>query len=400
MIGLKEIREAAERLAPVIAPTPLFRSETFSRESGQRVWIKPENLQVTGAFKIRGAFNMIAKLPEAERARGLIAASAGNHAQGVAYASQLLGAKAVIVMPKPTPLIKVQATRKFGAEVVLHGDIYDEAYEEARRLEREKGYLFVHPFDDWDVIAGQGTIGLEIMADLPDCDAVLVPVGGGGLVSGVAAAVKAVSPRTKVYGVEPEGALTLTTALAKGGPARLESVKTIAEGVAVRTAGELTYRAVRDLVDGILPVSDYDLQESFLLLLERHKLVAENAGVLSLAALKKLPEKDLKVVSLVSGGNIDVLTISAMINQGLVSRGRIFCFSVELTDKPGELLKITTILSKCGANIVQLEHNRFKSLDRLTKVRLEATVETNGWEHLEAITNAMKEGGYEIERVY
>jgi threonine dehydratase len=400
MINIKDVWEAAKRLEKVIHPTPLYPSEVFSRESGQEVYIKPEHLQVTGAFKIRGAYNKIARLSAEDRARGLIASSAGNHAQGVAYAAQLLGTKAVIVMPKTTPLIKVQATRKYGASVVLAGDIYDEAYEEARRLEKEKGYLFVHPFDDWDVIAGQGTIGLEILRDLPDADIVLVPVGGGGLISGIAVAVKALNPSVKVIGVEPEGALTLKTSLERGEPTRLDSVHTIAEGVAVRKAGELTFQVVRDLVDDIVPVSDYDLQESFLLLLERHKQLAENAGVLSLAALKKLPEKGKKVVSLVSGGNIDVLTISAMINQGLVSRGRIFCFSVELTDKPGELLKITSILSKCNANIVQLEHNRFKSLDRLTKVRLEATVETNGWDHLNEITAAMKEGGFEIARVY
>ncbi len=400
MITIEDVREAAKRLEEVIQETPLYRSEVFSKESGQAVYIKPENLQVTGAFKIRGAYNKIARLGQEERARGLIASSAGNHAQGVAYAAQLLGVKAVIVMPKPTPLIKVQATRRYGAEVVLHGDIYDEAYEEARRLEAEKGYIFVHPFDDWDVIAGQGTIGLEILRELPDCDAILVPVGGGGLISGIAVAAKALSPKVRIIGVEPEGALTLKTSLAAGKVTRLDSVKTIAEGVAVRTAGERTFETVSALVDDIIPVSDYDLQESFLLLLERHKQVAENAGVLSLAALKKLPEKGMKVVSLVSGGNIDVLTISAMINQGLVSRGRIYCFSVELTDKPGELLKIATILSKCGANIVQLEHNRFKSLDRLTKVRLEATVETNGWDHLEEINKAIREGGYEIARVY
>ncbi len=400
MINIKDVWEAAKRLEKVIHPTPLYPSEVFSRESGQEVYIKPEHLQVTGAFKIRGAYNKIARLSAEDRARGLIASSAGNHAQGVAYAAQLLGTKAVIVMPKTTPLIKVQATRTYGASDVLAGDIYDEAYEEARRLEKEKGYLFVHPFDDWDVIAGQGTIGLEILRDLPDADIVLVPVGGGGLISGIAVAVKALNPSVKVIGVEPEGALTLKTSLERGEPTRLDSVHTIAEGVAVRKAGELTFQVVRDLVDDIVPVSDYDLQESFLLLLERHKQLAENAGVLSLAALKKLPEKGKKVVSLVSGGNIDVLTISAMINQGLVSRGRIFCFSVELTDKPGELLKITSILSKCNANIVQLEHNRFKSLDRLTKVRLEATVETNGWDHLNEITAAMKEGGFEIARVY
>ena len=400
MINIKDVWEAAKRLEKIIQPTPLYRSEVFSRESGQEVYIKPEHLQVTGAFKIRGAYNKIARLSEEDRKRGLIASSAGNHAQGVAYAAQLLGAQAVIVMPKPTPLIKVQATRKYGAAVVLAGDIYDEAYEEARRLEKEKGLLFVHPFDDWDVIAGQGTIGLEILRDLPDADVILVPVGGGGLISGIAVAVKALNPKVKIIGVEPEGALTLKTALENGKPTALESVHTIAEGVAVRKAGELTFQVVQELVDDIIPVSDYDLQESFLLLLERHKQVAENAGVLSLAALKKLGEKGKKVVSLVSGGNIDVLTISAMINQGLVSRGRIFCFSAELTDKPGELLKITSILSKCNANIIQLDHNRFKSLDRLTKVRLEATVETNGWDHLNEITNAMKEGGFEIVRVY
>jgi len=400
MIQLEDIWQAAGLLKNVITPTPLIYSEVFSTENEQKVYIKPENMQVTGAFKIRGAYNKIARLTDEQRHKGLIAASAGNHAQGVAYAARQLGAKATIVMPKITPLIKVEGTRKYGAEVILFGDIYDEAYEEARRLEQEHDYTFIHPFNDWDIIAGQGTIGLEILQELPDTDIILVPVGGGGLIAGVAAAAKALKPEIKIIGVEPEGALTLKTSLEKGEITELNSVHTIAEGVAVRTPGDLTFQAISTLVDEIISVSDYDLMESFLVLLERHKLVAENAGILPLAALKKLKEKNKNVVCLLSGGNIDVLTISTMIDQGLVNRGRVFCFSVELPDKPGELLRVAQLLADNNANVIKLDHNQFKSLDRLMKVHLEVTIETNGWDHLKIITEALNKGGYTIVRVY
>lgn len=400
MVEFRDIEQAAERLKGVINPTPLIHSDPFSEEYNHDVYIKPENLQITGAFKIRGAYNMIASLEPSSRKNGLIASSAGNHAQGVALAAKLLSAKATIVMPKTTPLIKTEGTRKLGAKVILAGDIYDEAYAEARRLEKEEGLRFIHPFDDEAVIAGQGTIALEILKELPDCQCILVPIGGGGLVSGIAVAAKAMNPSIKVIGVEPEGAQTLKHCIEQGCICELPRVQTIADGVAVRRAGNLTYEIIKRYVDDIITVSDYELMEFFLMLLEKHKLVAENAGILSLAALKKLGGNPLKVVSVVSGGNIDVLTISAMIDQGLVNRGRIFCFSVELPDKPGQLLEVARILAERNANVVKLDHNQFKSIDRLHRVHLEVTIEANGHEHIREITEALTAGGYRIEKVY
>ncbi len=400
MIDFSDIEKAAERLDGIIFPTPLIKSEFFSNEFGNEIYIKPENLQLTGAFKIRGAYNIISSLDEETRSRGLIASSAGNHAQGVAYASKLLNANATIVMPRATPLIKVEATRNYGARVVLEGDIYDDAYEEARRLEKEEGLMFIHPFDDERVIAGQGTIGIEILRELPDCQCIIVPIGGGGLISGVALAAKTINPDIKIIGVEPEGAATLKYSLQKGGVYDLPGVQTIADGVAVRRPGEITYDMVSKYVDEIITISDYELMEFFLMLLERHKLVAENAGILSLAALKKLEGSGMKVVSLVSGGNIDVLTISGMIDQGLVNRGRIFCFSVELPDKPGQLVEVSRILSEKNANVVRLDHNQFKSIDRLHSVHLEVTIEANGREHIRDITEALAAEGYYISKIY
>ncbi|WP_041693334.1 threonine ammonia-lyase [Peptoclostridium acidaminophilum] len=394
------MRKAQERIAPVLEDTRLIESPIFSKESGNRVFIKPENLQKTGAFKIRGAYNKIAQLSDKEKNMGLVASSAGNHAQGVALASSLLGVKSTIVMPTTTPLIKVESTRDYGANIALYGNCYDDSYNEARRLEAEHGYKFIHPFDDWDIMIGQGTIGLEIMDELKDADIILVPVGGGGLISGVALGAKLLNPSVKVIGVEPEGAASMKASLEKGSVATLESVSTIADGVAVKTPGELTYSVCKHLVDDIITVSDFDLMESFLLLLEKHKIVAENSGILPLAALKKLGVRDKKVVCVLSGGNIDVVTVSSMINRGLVSRSRIFCFSVELFDRPGELLKISEILASERANVIQLEHNQFKSFDRLMQVNLEVTVETNGKMHVDMITAALEKHGYKITKIY
>jgi len=395
-ISLEQMRQAQERLASVLSDTRLIESPIFSSECGNRVFIKPENLQKTGAFKLRGAYNAISQLSDKEKSMGLVASSAGNHAQGVALASSLLGVKSTIVMPTTTPLIKVESTRNYGANIVLYGDCYDDSYKEARRLEAEQGYKFIHPFDDWNIMIGQGTIGLEIMDELKDADIILVPVGGGGLVSGVALGAKLINPSVKVIGVEPEGAASMKASLEKGSVATLDSVSTIADGVAVKTPGELTYSVCKHLVDDIITVSDFDLMESFLLLLEKHKLVAENSGILPLAALKKLNVKDKKVVCVISGGNIDVMAASSMINRGLVSRSRIFCFSLDLFDKPGELLKISEILASERANIIQLEHNKFKSYDKLMQVTLEATVETNGKAHVEMIKAAFEKHGYNI----
>lgn len=400
MLKLEQFKDAKKRLDGVIKETKLIYSPTFSEECGNEVYIKPENLQITGAFKIRGAYNRIALLDDEAKSRGLIASSAGNHAQGVAYAAQRLGVKATIVMPKSTPLIKVEATKQYGAEVVLAGEIYDEAYTEAKRLQEEKKYEFIHPFNDDDVIVGQGTIALEILEELPDADILMVAIGGGGLAAGVAQCAKQINPNIKIIGVEPEGAQCMKEALKFGKPVELSKVSTIADGTAVKLAGQRTFELLNGVIDEIVTVSDYELMDAFLVLVEKHKLIAETSGILTLAGLQKIKEKGKKVVSIVSGGNIDVLTISSMITKGLVSRGRIFSFSVDLTDKPGELVKVSEILSTQNANVIKLNHNQFKNLDRFTHVQLEVTVETNGEKHINAITEALREQGYEIQRLY
>lgn len=399
MLTLYDFIEVRERLQAVTVKTKLIHSTVFSDESGNDVYIKPENLQRTGSFKLRGAYNKIAKLTKDEKARGVIASSAGNHAQGVALGAQRLGTKAVIVMPKPSPLIKIEATRQYGAEVVLAGEVYDEAYAEAVRLQEENGYVFVHPFNDEDVIEGQGTIALEVLEELPDADILLVPIGGGGLVAGVAAAAKLKNPSIKVVGVEPEGAASAVAALKADKAVVLDSVSTIADGAAVKQIGDVTLKYIKEYVDEIVTVSDYELMEAFLLLAEKHKIVGENAGLLSVAGLKKLKEKGKKVVSILSGGNIDVLTIASMINKGLVLRGRIFTFSVNLPDKPGQLVAVSEILAGQNANVIKLEHNQFKNLDRFHEVELQVTVETNGEEHIRRITEEFAKQGYTIRRI-
>lgn len=397
---LEMIIEAKRRLKGIIKKTPLIYSAVFSEESGNHVYIKPENLQVTGAFKIRGAYNKMIHLTDIEKEKGVIAASAGNHAQGVAFAARELGLKATIVMPSQTPLIKVEATKSYGVKVELYGDCYDDAQAKAIEISKATDATLIHPFDDKYIIAGQGSIGLEILEELEDVDIVLVPIGGGGLISGVACAIKELKPMVKVIGVEPEGAQTLNYSLRKNQISQLSSVSTIAEGVAVKKPGRLTFSMVKKYVDDILVVSDVDVLEAFLLMTEKEKLVAENAGVLSLAALSKLPYEDKKVVSLVSGGNIDVVTISEMINRGLLSRGRLFCFSVELHDTPGELLKIARIIADNNANVIQLEHNQFKTLDRFMHVQLEITLETNGHKHVKEIKEALKKENYQATVIY
>ena len=396
---LYDFMEARERLGTVIEKTKLIHSNIFSDESGNDVYIKPENLQRTGAFKIRGAYNKIAKLTEEEKKRGVIAASAGNHAQGVALAAQKLGIKAVIVMPKHTPLIKVEATRRYGAEVILTGEVYDEAYEYAKKLQEKEGYTFVHPFNDEDVIEGQGTIALEVLEELPDADIILVPIGGGGLISGIASAAKLKNPLIKIIGVEPEGAASALEARKSHHVVELDEANTIADGTAVKKIGEITFDYIEKYVDDIVTVSDYELMAAFLILVEKHKIVAENSGILSVAGLKKLNVKGKKIISIISGGNIDVLTISSMINKGLVARGRIFTFAVDLPDKPGQLVAVSQILSKQNANVIRLEHNQFKNLDRFHEVELQVTVETNGEEHINKITEEFKKRGYRIKRL-
>ena len=399
MAKLEAFIKAKEKLSKVLLKTSLIQSPIFSKEAGNEVYIKPENLQKTGSFKIRGAYNKITNLSDEEKKKGVIASSAGNHAQGVAYGAKESGIKAVIVMPKSTPLIKVESTKQYGAEVVLHGDVYDDAFKKAKELEEKEGYIFVHPFDDEDVIYGQGTIALEILEELPETDIILVPIGGGGLISGIACAAKILKPEIKIIGVEPDGAASAYEAIKEDKVVELKEANTIADGTAVKKIGNITFEYIKKYVDEIITVSDYELMEAFLLLVEKHKIIAENSGILSLAALKKLKEKNKKVVSVVSGGNIDVLMISSMINKGLIRRDRIFNFSVNIPDKPGELAKVVDLIAQQGANVVKLEHNQFKNLSRFKDIELQITVETNGSEHIQKLTQAFEEKGYEIVRI-
>lgn len=399
-LTLDDVLEARERIRDICVNTKLIYSSDFSKEWGNEVYIKPENLQLTGAFKIRGALNKISKLTKEERKGGLIASSAGNHAQGVAYSANRLGIKSTIVMPRTTPLIKVQATREYGSNVILKGECYDEAYEEAKRLEKEKGYIFIHPFDDIEVMAGQGTIALEILEELKDVGAIIVPIGGGGLISGIAVAAKSVNPNIKVIGVEPEGAKAMKLSMDEGKLVNLLTVDTIADGGAVKNPGHIAFDIIREYVDEIITVDDFELMEAVFILLEKHKLVVEATGALTVAAVKKLNLKGKKVVSVVSGGNIDVVTMASMLNRGLLLRGRIFCFSVKLQDTPGQLLKISEILARLGANVIRLEHDQFKAIDRLKHAVLEITVETNGREHIDEITEKLNSEGYNVEKVY
>ena len=399
MSKIQDFITAKEKLSKVLLKTSLIQSPIFSKEAGNEVYIKPENLQKTGSFKIRGAYNKITNLSDEEKKKGVIASSAGNHAQGVAYGAKESGIKAVIVMPKSTPLIKVESTKQYGAEVVLHGDVYDDAFKKAKELEEKEGYIFVHPFDDEDVIHGQGTIALEILEELPETDIILVPIGGGGLISGIACAAKILKPEIKIIGVEPDGAASAYEAIKEDKVVELKEANTIADGTAVKKIGNITFEYIKKYVDEIITVSDYELMEAFLLLVEKHKIIAENSGILSLAALKKLKEKNKKVVSVVSGGNIDVLMISSMINKGLIRRDRIFNFTVNIPDKPGELAKVVDLIAEQGANVVKLEHNQFKNLSRFKDIELQIIVETNGSEHIQKLIQAFEKKGYEIVRV-
>lgn len=399
MLKSEDFQAAKKRVDEVILETRLIHSEAFSEECGNDVYIKPENLQRTGAFKIRGAYNKIMKLDDEAKRKGLIASSAGNHAQGVAYAAKKLGVKATICMPAHTPLIKVDATKAHGADVVLYGEVYDEAYAKAVELQKSEGYTFVHPFDDEDVMEGQGTIALEILEELPDVDYILVPIGGGGLISGIACAAKQINPAVKIVGVEPEGAASALAAIEDDEVVRLSEVNTIADGTAVKEIGAKTFEYIKKYVDEIITVNDYELMEAFLMLVEKHKLVAEGSGILSLAGLKKLHCKRKKVVSLISGGNIDVMTISSMINKGLISRGRIFTFSVQLPDIPGQLEIVSRVLNECNANVVGVEHNQFKNFARFSEVELRVTCETNGESHINSIVDKFSQMGYVITRI-
>ena len=396
---IADVYRADKQLSGVVSKTKLIHSDYFSEISGNEVYLKPENLQKTGAFKLRGAYNKLSQLTDEERQRGVITASAGNHAQGVAYAAQKLGIKAIICMPATTPILKVEATRAFGVEVVLYGDSFDDAAAHSLELQQQHGYVYVHPFNDREVLLGQGTTALEIINELKDVDAILVPVGGGGFASGVALATKMVSPNVQVIGVEPENAACMKAALDAGRIVSLESADTVADGCAVKTAGDLTFAFCKKYLDGIITVNEMEIMSALLSLIEKHKLIAEGAGVLSLAALQKLPFKGKKVAAIVSGGNIDISTISTLIDKALIARGRIFCFAVMLPDKPGQLLNVSQILTDENANVIKLEHDQARVTDSFKKVVLEVTVETHNQDHINRIIKALNEYGYDVEQI-
>ena len=391
---LDKFEEAYEDVKKVTLETKLIYSDYWSGVTGNKVYLKPENLQRTGAYKVRGAYYKITTLSDEERAKGLITASAGNHAQGVAYAAKCYGVKATIVMPTSTPLIKVNRTKALGAEVVLHGNVYDEAYEKAVELSKEYGYTMVHPFNDLDVATGQGTIAMEIIKELPTVDYILVPIGGGGLATGVSTLAKLLNPKIKVIGVEPAGAACMKESIKEGHVVTLPTVNTIADRTAVKTPGELIFPYLAENIDDIITVPDEDLVVSFLDMVENHKMVVENSGLLSVAALKQLDCKDKKVACVLSGGNMDIITMSSVVQQGLIMRDRIFTVSVLLPDKPGELSRVSGIIAEVSGNVIKLEHNQFVSINRNAAVELRITLETFGTEHKQQIIDALDKNGY------
>ena len=397
-LTLARFEEACEAVAQVTLDTSLIYSDYFSERTGGKVYLKPENRQRTGAYKVRGAYYKISTLSDEERARGLITASAGNHAQGVAYAARKFGAKAVIVMPTTTPLIKVNRTKALGAEVVLYGDVYDEACTRALELAQEHGYTFIHPFDDPDVATGQGTIAMEIVKDLPLVDIILVPVGGGGLATGVSTLVKMLKPNAQVIGVEPEGAACLKASLEAGKVVTLPEINTIADGTAVKTPGTQIFPYLQKNLDAVITVPDSDLVVSFLDMVENHKMIVENSGLLTVAALKQIDCRGNKVVSILSGGNMDVITMSSVVQQGLIMRDRIFTISVRLPDKPGELHRVSGIIAEVNGNVIKLEHNQFVTINRNAAVELRITLEAFGTEHKNQIIQALTDRGYTVQQ--
>ena len=394
MLTHEAFEEASEVVREVTLPTPLIYSEHLSNLTGNKVYLKPENMQLTGAYKVRGAYYKISTLSKEERERGLITASAGNHAQGVAYAAGKCGAKAVVVMPTTTPLIKVERTRKLGAEVILHGDVYDESCEHALQLAEEKGYTFIHPFNDEAVATGQGSIMMEIIRDLPTVDYVLVPVGGGGLATGISTLAKLLNPHIRVVGVEPAGAACLTASLKEDKVVTLDHASTIADGTAVLTPGDRLFPYLRDNLDSVITVEDDELVTAFLDMVENHKMVVENSGLLSVAALKHMDITKEKVVCVLSGGNMDVITMASVVQNGLIMRDRIFTVSVLLPDKPGSLVKVASVVAEERGNVIKLEHNQFYSTNRNEAVELKLTIEAFGTEHKNMILKALEAGGF------
>jgi len=391
---LDKFEEATEAVKRVIIRTKLIYSEYFSQTTGNKVFLKPENMQFTGAYKVRGAYYKISTLSQEDRDKGLITASAGNHAQGVAYAAKLYNAKAVIVMPTTTPLIKVNRTKSYGAEVLLYGSVYDEACQYALELAKEHGYTFIHPFNDEVIATGQGSIAMEIFKDLPTVDIILVPVGGGGLLAGVATLAKQLNPNVKIIGVEPAGANCMQESLKAGHVVTLPNVETIADGTAVKTPGDIIFPYIQKYVDEIITVEDQELIVNFLDMIENHKMVVENSGLLTVAALKHLNCKDKKVVSILSGGNMDIITVASIVQHGLIQRGRVFTVSVLLPDRPGELVNVASIIAEKKGNVIRLEHNQFVSINRNSAVELTITMEAFGHEHKNEIVQALIEHGY------
>ena len=395
MLTLNKFEEASEKVKEVTLETKLIYSEFLSNQSGNKVYLKPENLQLTGAYKVRGAYYKISTLTAEERSKGLITASAGNHAQGVAYAAKRYGCKAIIVMPTGTPLIKINRTKSYGAEVILHGDVYDEACAHALELAEKEGYTFIHPFDDLDVATGQASIAMEIFKELPLVEYILVPIGGGGLAAGVSTLAKLLNPKIKVIGVEPAGANCMQTSLASGKVTTLAKVNTIADGTAVKTPGNMIFPYIQENIDDIITVEDDELIGSFLDMVENHKMVVENSGLLTVAALKHMDIKGKRVVSILSGGNMDIITMSSVVQQGLIFRDRIFTVSVLLPDKPGQLSQVADVIAKEQGNVIKLEHNQFVSTNRNDAVELRITLESFGTDHKKQILKKLETGGYQ-----
>ena len=399
MLTLEKFENASEIVKKITNPTKLVYSDYLSQQTGGKVYLKPENMQHTGSYKVRGAYYKISQLSEEQKKKGIITASAGNHAQGIAYAAKEFGCKAIIVMPTITPLIKVNRTKSYGAEVILHGDVYDDACAKAHEIAEQEGYTFVHPFDDLDVVTGQGSITMEIIQELPTVDYILAPIGGGGLITGVAVLAKMLNPKIKVIGVEPVEAASMSVSLESGEVVSLDSANTIADGTAVKTVGKNTFKYVQEYVDQVLTVEDDELIGAFLDMVENHKMVVENSGLLTVAALKQLDIEGKKVVAILSGGNMDVITMSSIVQHGLIQRDRIFSVSVLLPDKPGELVRVADLIAKAQGNVIKLEHNQFVSTNRNAAVELRITMESFGTEHKREILKSLENGGYKPKSI-
>ncbi|UOE74909.1 threonine ammonia-lyase [Parageobacillus thermoglucosidasius] len=399
MLTLNDVLEAREKMKKVVHQTPLEYSQTFTNLSGNEVYMKLENLQKTGSFKVRGSFNKIMTLSEAERKRGVIAASAGNHAQGVAYSSGMIGIPCTIVMPKGAPLSKVEATKGYGAEVILHGDVFDDSLEYALELQRQRGMTFVHPFDDLAVMAGQGTIGLEIIEQFPEADVVICPVGGGGLLAGVAFTLKQLKPSIEVYGVESSACPGMTAALRHKKPVVIASSDTIADGIAVKKPGNITYQYIEKYVDGVVCVEEAEISRTMLYLLERNKLLVEGSAACPLAALlyQKLPFTKKKVVAILSGGNVDVTLISRIIERGLVESGRFVTFTTVISDKPGQLNKLLRIIAELEANVMSIHQQRIGAKVLPGQAEIHFSLETKNREHIHQIHQVLLKEGYDVE---